>query len=221
MKIDIIQTSQNVTLVGAGAANKEILTQALRFAPYLIAADGGAELALNCGETPKFVIGDFDSVNGDVLAKIPEHSRIKIPGQDNTDFDKCLRRIHAPLILGVGFLGRRLDHQLAALSELLRHADRAVVLISADDLVFHAPPKLRLSLRADMRLSLLPLRPVTGLSQGLKWPIAGLRFAPGARHGTSNRTLDGAVSLEMHAPGMLVIVPRAALPDVVRALSPR
>ena len=51
---------------------------------------------------------------------------------------------------------------------------------------------------------------VTGRSAGLRWPIEGLHLAPDGRIGTSNEAL-GPVHLEFDAPGMLVILPRAAL----------
>ena len=221
MTTRIVQTSENLTLVGAGDVSKEVLTLALTYAPYLVAADGGAKLALNYGNTPNYVIGDFDSVGGDALARIPEHRHLLVSEQDSTDFEKCLRIIDAPLILGVGFLGRRLDHQLAALSELVHYASIRCALIGAHDVVFHLPETLELSLTPGTRLSLFPMQPVTGRSEGLEWPIEGLEFAPGGRVGTSNRVVAPRVRLMMDGPGMLAIVPRAALPDVVAALTRR
>jgi thiamine pyrophosphokinase len=70
-------------------------------------------------------------------------------------------------------------------------------------------------MRSGDRFSLFPMAGVTGRSEGLKWPIAGLQFAPDARGGTSNQAL-GPVRLQMDGPGMLVIVPRARL-DVALA----
>jgi thiamine pyrophosphokinase len=213
----IVQTSKNVTLVGAGRAGKGILRAALVHAPYLVAADGGAELVLNYGKTPKKVIGDFDSIPKAVLAKIPVSRQHRIAEQDSTDFEKCLRSIRAPLILGVGFLGRRLDHQLAALSALVRNAASPCVLLGKKDVVFHLHGAMALDLEPGSRLSLFPLRAVRGTSQGLEWPIDGLEFAPGGRIGTSNRVLQGPVRLAFDGPGMLVILPRAALGTVVDA----
>jgi len=211
MSDSIVQTSKNVTLVGAGEVTKGQLNAALAFAPYVVAADGGAQLALNCGITPKKVIGDFDSIDKAVLQEIPENSRFHVAEQESTDFDKCLGLISAPLILGVGFLGHRLDHQLAAFSSLVRHSSKACILIGAHDLIFHAPDQIKLDLKPGTRLSLFPMAPVRGVSKGLKWPIEGLEFSPVGKIGTSNSVTDGAISLSFEAPGMLVILPRAAL----------
>ena len=59
---------------------------------------------------------------------------------------------------------------------------------------------------------------MTGRSQGLRWPIDGLDFAPSGRIGTSNE-VTGPVVLVFDGPGMLVITPREALEQVSAALA--
>lgn len=215
-----MQYLQNVTLLGAGQVNKTIFADALAVAPHLIAADGGAKIAVKLGHSPKFIIGDFDSVDLATLAKIPVDRRIHIAEQDTTDFEKCLRLISAPVILGVGFLGSRLDHQLSAISVLTKYPDKRCILLSKADLCFHLPPQINLNLPAGSRISLFPFAPVQGQSDGLRWPITGLQFSPSGQIGTSNEVTDGPVSLRMDGPGMIAILPQKALPAVLRALQP-
>ncbi len=217
----IVRTSKNVTLLGAGEASKALLATALKFAPYLVAADGGAEMALNCGETPKKVIGDFDSLSRATLAQIPVERQHKITEQDSTDFEKCLSRIVSPLILGVGFLGGRVDHQLAAFHALVRNTISPCVLIGEHDLVFHLAGSIELDLKPGSRISLFPMRSVQGCSSGIKWPTKGIEFSPDKKIGTSNQVLDGPVQLNFPDPGMLVILPPEALIPVVHALLAR
>ncbi len=217
----IVQTSKNVTLVGAGEASKALLATALKLAPYLVAADGGAEMALNCGETPKKVIGDFDSISRSTLARIPVGQQHRIAEQDSTDFEKCLSRIVSPLILGVGFLGGRLDHQLAALNTLVRFTASPCVLLGVHDLVFHLVGALEIKLEPGSRLSLFPMREVRGESVGLKWPINDIAFSPDEKIGTSNQVVEGPVRLNFPKPGMLVILPPEALASIVQALLAR
>ncbi len=215
----IVQTPENITLVGAGQARKGQLQAALAHAPYLVAADGGAQMVLNYGRTPKKVIGDFDSINRLNLAKIPAGDRHRIAEQDSTDFEKCLARLRAPLILGVGFLGARLDHQLAAFNALVRNPGGPCILIGERDIVFHLPGEAGFDLAPGSRVSLFPMATVRGRSDGLDWPIDGLEFAPAGRIGTSNRVTDGKVRLAFDGPGMLVILPLAALGEAVRVLA--
>ncbi len=215
----IVRSCAPVTLVGGGPAPVSRLMRALRHAPYLVAADGGAGLALRAGQPPQAVIGDLDSLTQADRARIPAGRLFAISEQDSTDFDKALRHIAAPLVLGVGFLGGRTDHQLAALSTLMRYRDPPCILLGEDEVVFHAPAELDLELASGDVVSLFPLAPVRGRSRGLQWPIDGVDLAPGVRIGTSNRAL-GPVRLEVDGAGLLVIVPIRALGAVIRAIAP-
>ena len=193
MTFFVFQSDQPVCLIGGGAANAADLAEATRLAPRVVAADGGAELALRNGLTPELVIGDFDSLSPEIAAQLPPDSLHPVTEQDSTDFEKALRRITAPLIIGVGFTGARIDHELAVLSTLLALPDQPCVLLAEREVIFHCPPCLKLDLPADAVVSLFPMRPVRGRSHGLKWPLDGLELAPGGRVGTSNRALGGAV----------------------------
>ncbi|TDK43122.1 thiamine diphosphokinase [Antarcticimicrobium luteum] len=219
MKKQIVQFATPVTLVGGGALGVDDLETALALAPDLIAADGGAGPALAAGYMPEAVIGDFDSLRRADRDRIPPDRLFPIREQDSTDFDKAIRSISAPLVLAVGFLGARVDHQLAAFNVLVRYPERPCVLLGAREVVFHAPPALALDLTPGAIVSLFPMRAVTGRSQGLEWPIDGVDLAPDRRVGTSNRAL-GEVRIETDGPGLLVIVPRDALEGVMRVLAP-
>lgn len=209
-----LHTESAVTLLGAVPSSGENLEEFLAFAPFLVAADGGAARAIAQGHLPEAVIGDFDSLAEEVAGKLPPDRLIRVVEQETTDFEKCLTRIRAPLILAVGFTGRRLDHELAVYNALVRYPDRRCVVVGAHDIVFVPPPDIALDLPFGSRLSLFPLAPVTGRSEGLRWPIAGLDFRPDGRIGTSNE-VTGPVRMQFDAPGMLVITPRAALPAVL------
>lgn len=213
----IVDFDEPVTLLGGGATDTRQLQAALALAPRLVAADGGANMAVAHELIPDFVIGDYDSVSPAALAVIPPERQMRVPEQETTDFEKCLSRIAAPLILGLGFLGPRSDHTLAAFSALVRHRARPCILIGPDDVIFACPDRLSLPLPPGMRLSLFPMLPVTGQSSGLRWPIDGLALAPDGRIGTSNQT-TGSVSLQMSGPGMLVLLPPEALGAAIAAL---
>ena len=218
MTAPIVQSPSPVTLVGGGDCPPEDLAQALKRAPRLVAADGGAGVALAAGHAPEAVIGDLDSLDPADRDRLPPGRLFPIREQDSTDFDKALRSVRAPLVLAVGFLGARIDHQLAALNVLVRRADRRCILIGGHEAIFHCPPRLALDLAPGDRLSLFPMAPLRGRSRGLEWPIDGLDLAPDGRIGTSNRAL-GPVALEPGAPGLLVLVPRRRLDAAIRALA--
>jgi len=220
MTMPIVQSSSGITLVGGGPLTRTGLRRCLTFAPRLVAADGGADRVLRLGHRPEAVIGDLDSIS--VAARQALGGAVHlIPEQDTTDFDKALRNIDAPFVLGLGFSGARLDHGLAVLNTLVRHADRRCLILGQGDVTFVAPPQITLNLPVGSRLSLFPMRAVTGRSVGLRWPIDGLAFAPDARIGTSNEVAARAVTLTFDTPGMLIILPQRALPSVLDGLALR
>jgi thiamine pyrophosphokinase len=69
------------------------------------------------------------------------------------------------------------------------------------------------------RVSLFPMGPVTGRSEGLEWPIDGLDFAPEGRIGTSNRMSATQLRLSLSAPRMMLMLDRAVLPALLDAVA--
>lgn len=213
----IVHNPDPITLIGGAKTLRVLVDQALTHAPTVVAADGGADQALDFNLMPEAVIGDFDSLSPEAKKAIPGNCLHHIAEQDSTDFEKCLRNVSTPLIIGVGFTGARLDHQLAACNALIRYPDRRCVLLGEKDLFCLAPPSLSLNLTQGTRVSLFPMGAVEGVSDGLRWPIAGLNFAPDRQIGTSN-IATGPIHLTMTAPKMLLILPVFTLDILVEAL---
>ena len=213
----IVHDLEPITLVGGAELSRATLDRALSLAPRVVAADGGADAALLHDVIPTAVIGDFDSLSDSARQTLPDSCLHRIEEQESTDFDKCMRNISAPLIIGVGFSGARLDHQLAAYNTLVRFPHQRCILQGTEELVFLAPPTLRIPLEPDCPVSLFPMGAVEGISDGLRWPIGGLNFAPDGRVGTSNAA-TGPVQLSLTAPKMLVILPETMLEVAASAL---
>ncbi len=217
MNRKILSSSEPVTLVGAGKCKRSDFDLALKHGPTIVAADGGAARVLSFSKQPEAVIGDMDSLPDEVAQCVPGEKLHRIEEQDSTDFDKAVRSIEASLILGVGFLGGRVDHQLAALNVLAKRPDRLIVLIGGGEAIWHVPRRIAFDTMDGDVVSLMPMSPVNGTSIGLEWPIDGLEFTPGGRIGTSNRA-TGALRLQMNMPGMLAITPLARLPSLLSGL---
>lgn len=214
----IVESNGGVTLAGGAPFGARLLAMARAHAPEIVAADGGADRLLRLGVRPRAVIGDLDSITAAARAQLADRL-FPIPEQETTDFDKALRSVAAPFVLALGFQGARLDHGLAVLNALVRHNDRRALVLGARDVTFLAPPEMALDLPSGTRLSLFPMAPVRGESEGLRWPIGGLHFAPDAMIGTSNEVAARRVRLSFDAPAMLVILPLRQLPAVLRSLS--
>lgn len=213
----IVHSLETLALFGGVEPSADIMTRARAMSTRVVAADGGANWAVERGIVPDAVIGDLDSISDKARAAIGAERLHFVDDQDTTDFEKCLAGISAPLIIGAGFVGARQDHQLACYNALVRAPQQRCVLLSDEELVFLAPPSLRLPLATGARVSLFPFGAVEGISDGLVWEIAGLNFAPDGRIGTSNAA-KGPVQLRFTAPKMLVVLPVETLSVVVDAL---
>ncbi|MCM2561416.1 thiamine diphosphokinase [Lutimaribacter sp. EGI FJ00015] len=217
MTVKIVRTDTPLLLVGGGEADSATVRCLHALAPEVVAVDSGAATALAAGVMPRAVVGDMDSLDPETRAQIDPARIHTISEQVSTDFDKALRSVVTPLVLGAGFMGARRDHELANYNALVRHAHRPCILVGGDEIVMLAPPDLHLDLAAGTRVSLFPMRPVRGHSHGLRWPIDGIDFAPHGRVGTSNMA-TGPVRLTFDEPGMLLILPRSALDLTVRVV---
>ncbi len=151
----------------------------------LIAADSGANTAVDMGVMPDYIIGDFDSITDQ--SQFPPDRLIHIAEQDSTDLEKTLSCLSAPLCLGFGFLGRRFDHSLAALHAIAQ-SQVPVILIGRHDALIYCSADFTGDLPAGERLSIWPLaQHQFKASTGLEWPLNGLMMEAGKTIGTSNR----------------------------------
>ncbi|MDQ7080789.1 MAG: thiamine diphosphokinase [Paracoccaceae bacterium] len=206
MNKKIVDVDGGVTVLGGGDVDSAQLARATALAPCLVAADGGARTALSQGRVPELVVGDMDSL-GKARSDLPPDRIIHLAEQETTDFEKCLYSVGADFYLALGVSGSRMDHGLAGLNVLARHADKRVFIISGQDVIFLAPREMAMDLPPGTRLSLFPLGPVHGQSEGLEWPIEGIAFSPLGRIGTSNRCTSGRIKLSFDKRHMLVILP--------------
>ena len=213
----IVRSDRGVTLIGGGDLSLAALDAALARAPVVVAADGGADRALAAGLQPVAVIGDLDSLSDAARSAIPPDRLHRIAEQDSTDFQKCLSRIEAPLVIAVGFAGPRLDHLLAVLTVLARRRGPPCILLTEAEAILAAPPRLALDLPAGARVSIWPMGDLTGTSRGLRWPLDGLDLSPTGPVATSNAA-TGPVELSLDGPA-IVLIPAAHLDAAIAGLA--
>lgn len=182
----------------------------------IVAADGGARLALECGVTPALVIGDLDSVSPDVLARLEAQGAQvqRVPAEkDETDLELALleaARRGAQSITLIGAAGGRLDHMLAnfyllAMPELRGLDVRAVA--GAQALWLAWPGEHTLTGAPGDLISLIPLTPEASgiVTEGLEYPLRRESLYAGAARGVSNVML-GATARVTFDDGLLFIV---------------
>lgn len=218
---DCLKFESPTLLFGASPIGSAVLklVQKCRNWPVL-AADGGVVAAIDAGLLPEMVIGDMDSATD--LGLLPASVRqIRLAGQDDTDFEKCLKLIETPLIVGFGFLGGRFDHSLAALDALARlQHERPVLLAGTDDVLLRVKGDVKIALGRGSRVSVWPLgRQHFIRSAGLDWPLDNLTMEVGQRTGTSNCTNENTISITAgKGDGYAVIAPLVAFDTMLNAV---
>jgi thiamine pyrophosphokinase len=209
--------SSIATLLGGAAVDRDILSQALRLAPQLYCADGGANTAVKLGVSPVAVIGDLDSISSEAEAKLdcPVHL---VEDQNSTDFEKCLGFIPDNILICLGFLGQRLDHSLAAMNALAKFPNKRAILVGDGDICFLAPREIDFKAEVGDRVSLFPLTRTHAKSRGLLWPLDRLEFTPTGQIATSNQAARTMVQLYDISGSALVILPVRFLDQIVKRM---
>ncbi|WP_368487692.1 thiamine diphosphokinase [Clostridium sp. BJN0013] len=116
-----------VLIVSGGTApSRELVQEQIKDNPLIICADGGGNCLYNYKIIPEYLVGDFDSIDGEALmffksnnCKIEKYPRDK----NFTDTEIALNKavdLRADEIIFTGCTGSRLDHVFANLGMLLK-----------------------------------------------------------------------------------------------------
>jgi len=200
-------------VTGGDGPPREIIRTLSEEADLVIAADSGLEACLSAQIEPDFVVGDFDSVRHESLAKIPADRILQFPQEkDYTDtelaIETALHHGMQKIVLAGGGAGR-LDHLLAVRALFEREnsihewhtAQESAFLVSAGQSLHFSAPQ-------PVIVSVFPLSGgARGMhSQGLKWPLDGLEWDCG-HFGVSNRSVLPQVEIASGREPVLVVLP--------------
>ncbi len=217
--VSMLSFGEPITLVGGGDLSPETLSLARAVAPTVIAADGGANRLREWDIPTAAVVGDMDSVADAEAWRRSNTEFLQEDEQNSTDLEKCLRLVHAPVYLAVGFLGNRLDHSLAAMGLTAFPRSVPLVLVAEGDIAFGIPHVWEASLPAGARLSIIATRQLRVREAiGLIWPPDGLELDFGTTRGVSNVAKGGIVRLAFDRPGALVVLGKEHLEEAVRSV---
>ena len=187
-------------------------------ADQVIAADGGAGSLDRIGRRPDRLIGDLDSVEPELAARLVD-AGVQVerhqPDKDASDTELALDAAIAAgateVVLLGAFGGTRIDHELA---NLLLLADAA--LAGRDIRAVRGGSVVRAlhgGERADLRgavgdlVTLLPVgSDATGVTtDGLRWPLADATLRLGRSRGLSNEVVSRPGSVRIEHGTLLVI----------------
>ncbi len=177
---------------------------------FFIAADGGANLALQFGSPPDVVIGDMDSFDKD---REENFEIIYKSDQETNDLEKALhlaKNKQATHVIVLAATGFRLDQTLKNLSVLKQFGTQFKDLRFRDD--FGETRLLKKEFSEEIPIgttvSLFPLSgKVTGISTtGLKYPLNNEALENGVRDGSSNEVTDNPVQISYKKGDLLIFV---------------
>lgn len=151
----------------------------------LVAADGGANVALSAGLRPDVIVGDLDSITPAARRAFAGSLVLRMKRQDNTDLEKALDFIASQGIreaVVAGATGRRLDFTLANLSVAWLYARRIRIRFAGDGWeAFPLDAFTRVNARRGTIVSLIPFSRCSGITlRGLRYPLTNATLSGGA-----------------------------------------
>ncbi|MDI6619085.1 MAG: thiamine diphosphokinase [Clostridiales bacterium] len=193
----------------------ESAREIMKSGDIVICADGGAEYAIRCGITPDVLIGDFDSIDSEILNKIKNLNCkiIKYPKEkDYTDTELAVNYAvdgGYKSITILGGIGERLDHTLANIFLLLKLAGANIEakIINEKNVIYVINDKTEICGDIGDTLSLIPVGgDVRGIyTEGLKYKLSGRTIAMGSPIGVSNVFTSEKAKVKIESGYLLII----------------
>lgn len=116
-----------VIVSGGKAPSYELIINELKNSSFLICADSGGNCLYEYNIVPDYLMGDFDSINNDVLKFFEKSSKCNIEiypsDKDFTDTELVLNKaieLGATEIVLLGCTGTRIDHLMGNIGMLLK-----------------------------------------------------------------------------------------------------
>ena len=209
--------SKCACIITGGILDGEFLVKYMDAHPgeLRIVVDGALEVTHHLGLEPDYIVGDFDTVNHDLL----EHYKKEIilrhpPEKDQTDTELAIETAldaGCDRLIFFGATGSRLDHSLGnifLLESLLKRGIRAEILNENNRL--YLKDKSFILKRNDTRgdyLSLLPLSETVEevTLSGFKYPVEKLTFYRERTLGISNEITEDEARVEF-SKGTFIVV---------------
>lgn len=207
-------------IVTGGNVKKEFLIDTIDKKKFdiIIAVDNGVKILNELNIKPNHIVGDFDTVNKEILDLYKKDTSIKIhrfnPIKDNTDTDIAIRlavELHSDEIVMIGGIGTRIDHVLGNIQVLKYALDNKVKCKIIDEnneiQLINKTTILNKSENDKKYISLIPLtEKVENINlKGFKYELKNGELTIGSSLGISNEILKEQAIIEFDN-GILVMI---------------
>ncbi len=178
---------------------------------FIIAADGGANIAYKLGLLPDLVVGDFDSILPEIREYYSELTEVKyVKRQTDTDIEKAIKyaiakKFDEAILLGAS--GDRLDHSFCNIGNILKYKGKIdVALLHEKTIAFVYDKPVCFPTEKGETISLYGIDDKTLITtRGLKFPLKKEPLPFGIRGGTSNEAVSNEVCLEIENGKIIVM----------------
>lgn len=203
-------------IISGGDVTTQTLENTLKNNKFsnIIAVDKGLEILDKCKVQPNYIIGDFDSVNKDLVQKYKKSEIIKLnPEKDFTDTHMAIKladKIKSNYITIIGAIGTRIDHTIANIHILKECIERKITceIIDKNNKIMLIDKPCYINLEKEYKyISLIPLTTkVTGvILEGFKYPLKNATLSIGESIGVSNEQIEQKAKIELKK-GILICI---------------
>lgn len=211
----IVRDDQEPALIIANGAacSKELMDQLLEWSPLVIVLDSAITRVIELGIKVDVLLGDFDRGFDPEYYKELQYPLeiVHTPDQEKTDLEKAFDYLIGrgiPAVNVIWATGRRADHTITNITNIVRFRDQLkIVILDDNSRIFLLPYKFEKWYTASTPISLIPIGKVEGIStKNLKYPLHDESLIIGYRTGSSNEVeQDGIVVIE-HKEGDLLMM---------------
>ena len=211
----IVRDDQEPALIIANGASchPELLGQLLESSPLVVVLNSAIERVMPLDIKIDVLLGDFDRGFRPEIYQTSQYPLeiVHTPDQNKTDLEKAFdylieRKI--PAVNVVWATGRRADHTITNLTNIVRYREKLKIVILDDhSKVFLLPKKFEKWYTAGTPISLIPIGHVTGIhSENLFYPLKDDSLTIGYRTGSSNYVVKDGITTIEHDQGDLLMM---------------
>ena len=211
----IVRDDQEPALIIANgeSCSAELLGQLLEWSPIVVVLDSAITRVLELGIKVDVLLGDFDRNFNAEKYKDSQYpiEIVYTPNQNKTDLEKAFDYLIEQKIPGVNVVwatGRRADHTITNVTNIIRYKEKLKIVILDDySKIFQLPKKFQKWYPSKTILSLIPIGSVEGISsENLEYPLKNDKLTIGYRTGSSNSVLNDGMVTITHNSGDLLLM---------------